>query len=345
MAKRRLDIDQFLEFIRAVEKDEVEEDEDVIAIRERRPRYEGKIDNLSDLINIINCSITYTNINHDKLKHIKDELIELNNLIGLEGLKNSILNQLLYYLQGLHKSSDDYLHTIITGGPGVGKTTIAKILGKLFSKLGILSNQKFTIARRDTLIGGYLGQTALKTQKLLDETKGGVMFIDEVYSLGNPEGRDSYSKECIDTINLFLSEQKHNFMMIVAGYEEEVEKCFFAYNAGLKRRFMWHHKIDEYSDEHMADMFKQMILKQNWKIDENFSREMMITFFKKWRKRFVNFGGDIEKFFTLVKVNHSKRVFPLAYKEKRVITKVDLDVSISKMEEKKRDEPPPGMYI
>lgn len=339
--RRKEDIDNFLKFVRACEED-IKDDEKPV---EKKVKYEKDIKSLQDLIDIIDSGNNYSNINMENLKKIREELKDLNNLIGLDELKTSILHQLLYYLQSLHKFSDDYLHTILSGSPGTGKTTVAKILGNLFSKLGILSNNKFMIARRDNLIGGFLGQTAMKTQKLLDECKGGVMFIDEVYSLGNSEGKDSYAKEAIDTINLFLSENKHNFMMIVAGYEEEIEKCFFSYNTGLKRRFMWHHKIKDYTAVHITEMFIQMINKQRWKIDENLTKEKMIEFFQKNFSKFSNFGGDIEKFLTQVKINHSTRVFSLSYHEKKVITKLDLEKSIIKMEEKKRDEPPPMMYL
>ena len=339
--KRKEDMDDFIKFVRACEYNESNEDKPV----EKKIKYEREIKNIQDLINIIDSGNNYSNINMESLKKIKQELKDLNGLIGLDELKTSILQQLLYYLQGLHKFSDDYLHTILSGSPGTGKTTVAKILGNLFSKLGILSNNKFMIARRDNLVGGYLGQTAIKTQKLLDECKGGVMFIDEVYSLGNSEGRDSYAKEAIDTINLFLSENKHNFMMIVAGYEEEIEKCFFSFNPGLKRRFMWHHKIKDYNAENITEMFIQMIHKQRWKIDDNFTRDNMVEFFKKHFSKFSNFGGDIEKFLTQVKINHSTRVFSLNYQEKKVITKIDLDKSINKMEIKKKNEPPPMMYL
>ena len=283
--KRKEDMDDFIKFVRACEYNESNEDKPV----EKKIKYEREIKNIQDLINIIDSGNNYSNINMESLKKIKQELKDLNGLIGLDELKTSILQQLLYYLQGLHKFSDDYLHTILSGSPGTGKTTVAKILGNLFSKLGILSNNKFMIARRDNLVGGYLGQTEIKTQKLLDECKGGVMFIDEVYSLGNSEGRDSYAKEAIDTINLFLSENKHNFMMIVAGYEEEIEKCFFSFNPGLKRRFMWHHKIKDYNAENITEMFIQMIHKQRWKIDDNFTRDNMVEFFKKHFSKFSNF--------------------------------------------------------
>ena len=89
---------------------------------------------------------------------------------------------------------------------------------------------EFKIVKRSDLIGKYLGHTAAKTQKVIDSCKGGVLFIDEAYSLGNPEGRDSFSKECIDTINQNLTENKANLLCIIAGYKDALDKCFFAYN-------------------------------------------------------------------------------------------------------------------
>ena len=111
------------------------------------------------------------------------------------------------------------LHCVIEGPPGVGKTEVAKILGQIYRKMGILTSDKFKSVKRSHLIGGYLGQTAIKTQKVLDECNGGVLFIDEAYSLGNSEGKDSYSKECIDTLTAHLSENKQNFICIIAGYK------------------------------------------------------------------------------------------------------------------------------
>ena len=109
----------------------------------------------------------------------------------------------------------------------LAKTEIAKIMGEIFSNLGILKKKKFKKVTRSDLIAGYLGQTALKTTEVIKESLGGVLFIDEVYQLGNAEGRDSYSKECIDTINQNLTERQGKFICIIAGYKDSVENCFF----------------------------------------------------------------------------------------------------------------------
>ena len=314
----------------------------------KRKREDYHIEKLQDLIDLSYTDDKHENFCIDKLKSIRKELIELNNLCGLENIKQSILDQLLYYLQGLHSKSDDYLNTIITGPSGVGKTTIAKILGRIFSKLGILSDSKFVIARRDNLISGYLGQTAIKTQKLLESTQGGVLFIDEVYSLGNPKkDSDSFSKEAIDTINLFLSEYKDDFMLIVAGYEKEVEECFFSHNIGLRRRFMWHHRIDDYSLEDLVGIFNLKIRKSGWKLSDEVSNDFLLDLLKNNKNKFEYNGGDIENFISLGKVQHARRCIFLKNSERKILNRIDLETSISKF--KKEMEKDSGekleMYI
>ena len=116
----------------------------------------------------------------------------------------------------------------IFGPPGTGKTEIAKIIGKIFCNMGVLSRNIFKKATRSDLIAGYLGQTAMKTRDIMQDCIGGVLFIDEAYALGNPEKRDSFAKECIDTLCEGLSDNKENLMVIIAGYEEDLKKCFFS---------------------------------------------------------------------------------------------------------------------
>ena len=178
-------------------------------------------------------------------------------MIGLDSLKNKLCHQILFYLQGLDNTNKDMLHTVIEGDPGVGKTEIAKILGELYCSLGILSKGTFKSVKRADLVGGYLGQTATKTLKILEENKGGVLFIDEAYSLGNEEGKDIYSKECIDTITAFLSENRQDFVCIIAGYKKALRQCFFKYNAGLERRFPWSYTIDPYNDIELKLIFEK----------------------------------------------------------------------------------------
>jgi ATP-dependent 26S proteasome regulatory subunit len=207
-----------------------------------------EINDISDLLNLISNykldeNIQY-NINMKILHDIKEPLCELDNMIGMKELKKNIVDQIIYFIQGLNKSdenkvSGDYMHTVIYGCPGTGKTEIAKILGKIFSKINILSKGTFKKVTRSDLIAGYLGQTAIKTKEVIKDSLGGILFIDEAYSLGTCEKIDSFSKECIDTLCEALSDYKDNWMVIIAGYEQELDNCFFNYNQGLNSRFTW----------------------------------------------------------------------------------------------------------
>jgi len=219
-----------------------------------------EINSIDDLINLINnypitSNVEY-NIDIGKIHKIKEPLIELNNMIGIHDVKTNILDQILFYLQNLHLNSGiDYMHTVLYGPPGTGKTETAKIIGKIFSNLGILKNGTFRKVVRSDLVAGYLGQTAMKTAKVIDDALGGVLFIDEAYALGNSEKRDSFSKECIDTICEALSNHKDEIMVIIAGYEQELNQCFFNYNQGLKSRFPWVFKIDKYTATDLKRIF------------------------------------------------------------------------------------------
>ncbi len=188
---------------------------------------------------------------------------------------------------------------------------------------------KFKIAKRSDLIAKYLGQTAPKTQEVIDEALGGVLFIDEAYSLGNPNGGDSYAKECIDTINQNLTEKKNQILVIIAGYEDALEECFFAVNEGLNRRFPFRYTIDAYTHEELGQIFCKMVKEINTNPDSSWSVDItqpkLYEFFKKNYNLFPNFGGDVESFLLSVKIQHGIRVFCLPSEHKRKITSEDLD--------------------
>ena len=307
----------------------IPKNEEDVPIRETI-NIEVEINNISDILKLINTyqndpAIKY-NIDMKALHNIKEPLEELNNMIGMKDLKNNIVDQILYFVQKLHKNknnSGEFLHTVIYGPPGTGKTEIAKIMGKIYSKVGILSKGIFKKVTRNDLIAGYLGQTALKTKDVIKEALGGVLFIDEAYALGNPEKRDSFAKECIDTLCESLSDNKENLMVIIAGYEKELKESFFAFNQGLDSRFTWRFKTDEYTPEDLYKIFVKMINDIGWEIDEN--TKISADWFKKNMDYFQFFGRDIEILLSKTKIAHSRRVFCLPEKDKKKITLKDLD--------------------
>lgn len=264
------------------------------------------------------------NIDLKKLSEMVGPLQELERMIGMKKVKKQLLLQILYFLQDFHRGSIDMLHTVIQGPPGVGKTELAKIISRIYLKMGILKSDAFIIAKRSDLIAKYLGQTADKTQKVIDSAWGGVLLIDEAYSLGDGEGKDSFSKECLDTLNQNLTENKGNFMCVIVGYADALENCFFAVNPGLSRRFNFRYTIDTYNFTEMRDILFKKIREDSWFVKEPIEENIPISFFQENKDYFQNFGGDIENLFFNIKIQHSRRVFILSATERRIITIEDL---------------------
>lgn len=278
-------------------------------------------------------------LNIEKLINLIEPLQKLKNVIGMNKVKEQILDMILYYIQGFESETSDMLHTSIEGPPGVGKTKLGRILAHIYSALGVIPSKRFKRVRRTDLIGKYVGHTAHKTQEVIDEAEGGVLFIDEAYSLGDNEGKDTFSKECIDTINQNLTEKKKNLIVIIAGYSNQLEHTFFALNEGLKRRFPFRFQIDGYDEKEMTDIFYTKIQKLNWKLDKTLDRVFLEDFFKKNKDRLKNYGGDIETLVMNCKMSHAHRVIGKTYKYKKIINIDDLEMAYKKyIDNKKKTE-------
>lgn len=325
----------------------------IILFRKNKSSYtDVEINNILKSIksikDIINLDSKWHGIKHNvtlqRLYRLIKPLKELDKMIGLNEVKKNVFKKIIYYVR--NPNNTEYLHTVISGPPGVGKTEVAKIYAKIFLHLGILKNESFIEAKRDDFVGKYLGQTAPKTRKLLESASGGVLFIDEAYSLGNEEKRDSYSKEAIDMINQYLSEKKNEFMMIIAGYDKELERCFFSYNPGLRRRFSSYFKIDKYNYEELMKIFCNKLLTTKYlnKIESN----KLNDFFKVNYKEFKYYGGDIEKLISEIKYSQSFRTFNENLDSNYIIYEDLIDGLKnfkSNKKDDKRSEPPMGLYI
>lgn len=227
-------------------------------------------------------------------------------------------------------------------------TTMGKILGGIYKKLGILSKGNFYCVKRNDFIGKYLGHTADKTQKLLDKCKGSVMFLDEAYSLGSmKEDSDSFSKEAIDTLNQFLSENNKDFICIIAGYEDDLNNCFFSKNAGLSRRFPWKFRMDKYNSSELYEIFIYQIEHENWQ--HEWDSKEIIGMFEANKELFVDNGGDCKILLDKCKIAHAKRIFGDENKKSFVLTKEDFvnGMSVFLISKQKKTEPegPFGMYV
>jgi SpoVK/Ycf46/Vps4 family AAA+-type ATPase len=288
----------------------------------------NKIDNIKDLINLgekYNCvsNKEYNGINLRILNNLIEPLSELDKMIGLEEIKNKLINQILYICRGYNSipcndcidcnlqiqccsNSKEMLHTVITGSPGVGKTEFAKILAKIYARCGFVKNDKLIEVSRKDLISGYLGRTAKKTMKVFKKAKNGVLFIDEAYALGNTGDQDTYSKECIDIINKNLSENRDT-ILIIAGYKKEIDECFFRVNPGLQRRFPFIYNIEGYSGEELFKILELKIKNNNWIIfDKDYDK--IKNHIIKNKNKFNNNAGDMETLLLKAMIKNSRNI-------------------------------------
>jgi stage V sporulation protein K len=317
---------------------------DKVSIRKKRKRdYSYDINNISDLITFTH---TYRgrHVNIDLLANIIDPLLQLNDMIGLESVKRTILDMIMYYTQNYHLKNNDYLNIIICGSPGSGKTTIAHILTKILAGLHILNSDKITIVKRPDMIGQYLGQTSHIMKELLKKCQNGVMFIDEAYSLASQDERcDFFAKEALDYLNGFLSEHKSDIICIIAGYEKELEETFFAMNSGLKRRFPWKFVIEPYTAKELFAIFNIMLSTAGYTVQDNAINE---DFFSVNKEYFTYGGGDIETFITKCKFVHCR----LTFGGTKSLTFTKKVIQNALLEHKKhcghkKHELPIGMYV
>ena len=204
---------------------------------------------------------------------IEDLKAELNELIGLEGVKkevNNLINIVTIYnlrrQQGL-KTVDMSLHMVFSGNPGTGKTMIARLMARIYKSLGILSKGHLVEVDRSGLVAGYIGQTALKTQGVIEKALGGVLFIDEAYALTS-RGENDYGQEAVDTILKAMEDHRDDLIVIVAGYTELMQE-FISSNPGLESRFNRFMHFPDYTVEELVGIFEMRCGKSCYTLSED----------------------------------------------------------------------------
>ena len=203
---------------------------------------------------------------------LDDLLDELNKLVGLEAVKKEV-NSLVNLVQ-IRKIREERgmkqpamsLHLVFSGNPGTGKTTVARLLSKIYSKLGVLSKGHLIETDRSGLVGGYLGQTAIKTQEVIQSAMGGILFIDEAYTLAPKKQDDAYGQEAIDTILKAMEDHRDDLIVIVAGYPSLMDN-FIHSNPGLESRFNKYIFFEDYNPEELYGIFLSMCENSSLKLD------------------------------------------------------------------------------
>lgn len=251
----------------------------------------------------------------DDKRTLQELLDELDALVGLEKVKNKVQDLIVYQKvqkmrreKNLH-STKNTLHLAFTGNPGTGKTTVARIVGRIYKRIGLLSKGHFVEVSRTDLIAGYQGQTALKVKKVIEQAKGGVLFIDEAYSITENDHSDSYGRECLTELTKALEDYRDDLVVIVAGYTEPMNK-FFESNPGLKSRFNTFIEFDDYNSTELDKILLSMCKNNDYVLDDEAKDKIHMYFEQQISSKDENFanGRLVRNLYDDLVMNHARRV-------------------------------------
>ena len=276
----------------------------------------------------------YAILKEIKTKSFNELSDELNSLIGLENVKKEIEDLVAFNKVqqsrekiGLKKTNRT-MHMAFLGNPGTGKTTVARIVGNMYRSLGILSKGHFIEATRTDLIAEYQGQTALKVKRLIQKAKGGVLFIDEAYSITENDKSDSYGRECLTELTKALEDYRDDLVVIVAGYDELMKK-FFESNPGLKSRFNYFIEFEDYTVNQMFEIFLSYCKNEDYILQES-AAEKLKKYLDKQSEDSENKNSNgrfVRNVFDKIIMNQAKRLSNLSLPTKEnYITILEEDI-------------------
>lgn len=272
-------------------------------------------------------------VNDDPPRTLPELIDELNALVGLETVKEKVSDLIAYQkVQKLRRennlnSEKRTLHLAFTGNPGTGKTTVARIVGHIYKQIGLLSKGHFVEVSRTDLIAGYQGQTALKVKKVIEQAKGGVLFIDEAYSITENDHSDSYGRECLTELTKALEDYRDDLVVIVAGYTEPMNH-FFASNPGLKSRFNTFIEFNDYNAGELEQILINMCKNNDYELSESVLTKIKNHFDNQVANKDENFanGRMVRNIYDDLVMNHARRVISIeniSRKDLSLITDAD----------------------
>ena len=262
-----------------------------------------------------------------------DPMEDLNELIGLTGIKHDVRE--LYDFTKIQKLRKDAgmktvpvsMHLVFTGNPGTGKTTVARILARLYKQIGVLSTGQLVECDRSGLVAGYVGQTAVKTQKKIEEAMGGVLFIDEAYSLARSadQGTD-FGQEAIDTILKAMEDHRDEFVVIVAGYTKPME-IFIHSNPGLQSRFNKFIEFPDYTVDELLAIFDLNCRKYEYVPDPEAREQVKTLLMLRKAQMPENFANarEVRNLFETIITNQARRIAVLEHPTKEEMQKITLE--------------------
>ena len=252
-------------------------------------------------------------VKEEKKEPETDPMEELDALIGLSKIKHDV-KELADFVKiqkmrkdGGLKSVPVSLHLVFTGNPGTGKTTVARILARIYKQIGVLSTGQLVEVDRSGLVAGYVGQTAIKTSKKIEEAKGGILFIDEAYSLARKD--DTFGQEAIDTILKAMEDNREDFVVIVAGYTGPMEN-FINSNPGLKSRFNKYIEFPDYTIDELMGIFDMNCKKYDYEADEEIRAQIRAMIVQRKLGALENYANarDVRNLFEEIITNQARRV-------------------------------------